>query len=225
MSADTPLDLAEIQRLLAVISPLPYWIEPAQPTLLHGYPRTLDAYIACGTRGDPSDTYDVIERYDVDTDYAYLVAAANVVPALIQELTTLRARVEQDADTIEDLQDDLKTLGSYLIAIKEPEAILVSADHPNGATPAMRALRTAVEQRDTAQAEVTRLASALAGVRDLAAPFVRWLDVYEGHMSWMEDHSHILVAHRDDDTVAVVRLGEIRRLCAALRGTGEAEDD
>lgn len=79
-------DLNELRRLLAVISPLPWWVEPARPTLLHGYKRTLDAYIACG------DGYDVIERYDVDTDYAYIVAAVNAVPRLLDRLLDLENR-------------------------------------------------------------------------------------------------------------------------------------
>lgn len=93
-------NLDDLRRLLTVISPLPWWIEPAQSTVLHGFKHTLDAYIACGTRGDPSGTFDVIERYDVDTDYAYLVAAANAVPVLLSRITDLEQRADRAASAL-----------------------------------------------------------------------------------------------------------------------------
>lgn len=126
---DRERDIAELRRLLPLITPLPYWIEPAQPTLLHGYRRTLDAYIACGTPGDPSDTFDLIERYDVDTDYVYLVAAANAVPALLARLDAAEAQRTHVLAIADMMELDDMTEYAYMIrkalgeAAKEPGAI------------------------------------------------------------------------------------------------------
>lgn len=136
-------ELDELRRLLTVISPLPYWIEPATPTRLHGYNHTLDAYIACGTQGDPTDTFDVIERYEVDTDYTYLVAAANAVPALFSHIANLGSALAVAAARIEpvlhaarrlvdtsrrDLEDRMYELGLALEAYEETPVSLPARD-------------------------------------------------------------------------------------------------
>jgi hypothetical protein len=75
------MDLKELKRLASEATPGPWWVER---------PENRDAEICFGTKGDSSDTYDLIERYGVDTDYEYIAAAnPDTILALIE-------RVEQE---------------------------------------------------------------------------------------------------------------------------------
>lgn len=76
----------ELRRLCERCHRGPWWVER---------PDGRDAYIACGTRGDLSDTYDVYEIYDVDADYELMAAAREAVPRLLAEKAALEARLRQ----------------------------------------------------------------------------------------------------------------------------------
>lgn len=115
-------DIAALDALLSAISPLPYWIEPER---IHPRYGPQDAYIACGTRGDSSDTYDLIERYNVDTDYAYLVAVANACPDLLVRIRALEQENTQLRDAAQRMihaspstyQDEMMALEEALAAL------------------------------------------------------------------------------------------------------------
>lgn len=73
-------DLDTLLRLHQAATPGPYWIEPEWKDRQG---KHHDAYIAYGEQGNPHETYDLYDAYRVETDYAYLVAAANAAPGLV----------------------------------------------------------------------------------------------------------------------------------------------
>lgn len=76
----------------------------------------------------------IILDYMKQGDGEWCAAIRNAWPAL-------RARLDQ-------AEAERDTLRAHLAAIDAPETILYDEDHPNGLTPAMRALRQAIAQRD-----------------------------------------------------------------------------
>ncbi len=71
------------------------------PWFVYRPPNGDDAYIAYGTQDDDSDTYDLIDSYDVDADYEYIAAAhPKVVLRLIAELA--KAKQEARAEALEE---------------------------------------------------------------------------------------------------------------------------
>jgi hypothetical protein len=95
------LDLSAIRARLAVATPGPWWVEPEQ-ALPATYNDVADAYIAYGVQGDPMQTYDLYESYNLP-DYAFLAAAREDVPALLDEierLTVALATAERERDAL-----------------------------------------------------------------------------------------------------------------------------
>lgn len=77
----------------------PWWVER---------PEGRDAFIAWGMRGDPSQTYDVYEMYNVDTDYE-LMASAPV----------LRDRLANGERQLGEAQQQLAIIDERIATLRE----------------------------------------------------------------------------------------------------------
>lgn len=101
----------DLRRLHAAATPTPYFIVPERDNPYHG---RMDAYIAYGEEGNGQETYDLIDSYNVDTDYAYLVAAANAVPELLDEVEALTAALTASREETRVLREATRAAYEFL---------------------------------------------------------------------------------------------------------------
>lgn len=113
-------NIDELERLAKVATPGPWWVMPEQRIAGLGAVSVLGAYIAYGTQGIGSETYDLIEQYNVDTDYAY-IAAAN--PHNIRAFIDRMRKAEAERDAMRPVVDAAKRFRRFLSA---PEALYKS---------------------------------------------------------------------------------------------------
>jgi hypothetical protein len=95
------LDLDAIRCRCEAATPGPWWVEPEQAQT-DTYNTMTDAYIAYGVPGDPSQTYDLIEAYNLP-DYEIMAASRTLIPDLIAEierLTAALATAERERDAL-----------------------------------------------------------------------------------------------------------------------------
>lgn len=110
-------DIDAIEARANAATPGPWWVQPERQSEHSGL---LDAYIAYGTPGVGSETYDLYEAYNVDTDYVFMAAARTDVPNLI---AALRASQAQSAALLADVarlnaeRDRMATLLDEAIAV------------------------------------------------------------------------------------------------------------
>lgn len=80
--------IAELLGVCEAATSGPWWVE---------YPKNDDAYIACGIKGDKSETY-ALRDYSVDdSDLELMAAAREALPASLREALRLRAGMEAAA--------------------------------------------------------------------------------------------------------------------------------
>lgn len=73
--------LKEIESRLSLISRGPWFISKCGDNVFD---------VCCGTKGDPSDTYSIIDRYEFE-DYNFMANARQDIPALIKEIRELQS--------------------------------------------------------------------------------------------------------------------------------------
>lgn len=98
----TDEELAEIEGRANNATPGPWWVERPHTWKPQPY-RTLDDFIAYSPfgeqgRSDPAHIFDLMEKYDVDTDYEFIAHARTDIPALIAEIRRLRRRAGRESE-------------------------------------------------------------------------------------------------------------------------------
>lgn len=85
------MDIEAINERVTRATPGPWWVQGPVKTHDGAY---RDAFVAFGTQGDLSDTFDLMERYDVDTDYQFIAHARTDIPALLTEVVRIEAAAQ-----------------------------------------------------------------------------------------------------------------------------------
>lgn len=178
---DREIDIDALRALHAATTPGTWKLGTSRygPGVMPAYICIDDAQICEVMTFARSDRTADDVRQSSHANAAYIVAAHNTMPALLDHVASLSSRLEQAERRLaasrhvravetsharkvyQELRQARDDARAHLAAIDAPETILCDESHPNGLTPAMRALRVAAARMEQAETRERTLRTGL----------------------------------------------------------------